>query len=44
MNEIAKGVKEVISISWPVLTLTIIILIVLRISHIIKYKEKFIFP
>ena len=43
MNEIAKGVKEVISISWPVLTLTIIILIVLRISHIIKYKEKFVF-
>ena len=43
MNEIAKGVKEVISISWPVLTLTVIILIVLRISHIIKYKEKFIF-
>ena len=43
MNEIAKGVKEVISISWPVITLTMVILIVLRISHIIKYKEKFIF-
>lgn len=43
MNEIAKGVKEVISISWPVITLTVVILMVLRISHIIKYKEKFIF-
>lgn len=43
MNEIAKGVKEVISISWPVLTLTILILLVLRICHIVKYKEKFIF-
>lgn len=43
MNEIAKGVKEVISISWPVITLTIVILMVLRISHIIKYKEKFVF-
>ena len=35
MNEIAKGVKEVISISWPVITLTVVILMVL--------KEKFIF-
>lgn len=43
MNEIAKGVKEVISISWPVITLTMVILIVLRVGHMIKYKEKFIF-
>ncbi len=43
MNEIAKGVKEVISISWPVLTLTMFILLVLRICHIVKYKEKFEF-
>ena len=39
MNEIAKGVKEAISISWPVITLTVVILIVLRVGHIIKYKE-----
>ena len=43
MNEIAKGVKEVISISWPVITLTMVILIALRVGHMIKYKEKFIF-
>ena len=43
MNEIAKGVKEVISISWPVITLTVVILVVLRIAHILKYKEKFEF-
>ena len=43
MNEIAKGVKEVISISWPVITLTMVILIALRVCHIIKYKEKFVF-
>ena len=43
MNEIAIGVKEVISISWPVITLTVVILVVLRIAHILKYKEKFEF-
>ena len=43
MNEIAKGVKEVISISWPVITLTMVILIALRVVHMIKYKEKLIF-
>ena len=43
MNEIAKGVKEVISISWPVITLTMVILIALRVGHMIKYKEKLIF-
>ena len=43
MNEIAKGVREVISNTWPMILLTVIVLVVLRISYMIKYKEKFVF-
>jgi len=43
MNEIAKGIKEIIHNTWPMLVLTVIVLVVLRIGYMIKYKEKFNF-
>ena len=43
MNEIAKGLKEIIHNTWPMLVLTVIVLVVLRIGYMIKYKEKFNF-
>ena len=43
MNEIARGVKTVIANTWPMVLLTVVILVVLRIGYLIKYKEKFVF-
>ena len=42
MNEIAKGVKEVIVSTWPMVLLTVVVLVILRIGYLIKNKEKFI--
>ena len=42
MNEIAKGLKEVIATTWPMVLLTVVVLVVLRIGYLIKNKEKFV--
>ena len=44
MENVAKDVLGVISSTWPIIVLTAIISIVLRVSYIIKNKKKFDFP
>lgn len=40
MNNLANGIKEVMTLTWPMILLTCIVLIIFRITYIIKNKVK----
>ena len=42
MNSLYGNLKDVLSITWPMLFISLVILVSLRISYLIKHKEEFI--
>ena len=42
MDGITNDIKEVMSLTWPMIVLTIVVLIIFRVAYLIKNKQKFV--
>ena len=43
MNSLYGNLKEILLMTWPTLFISLIVIVSIRISYLIKHKEKFIF-